>query len=152
MEKFSSRLKELRNSLSYKAFEKETGIPAATIERLEKVGKDAKSGQIEKICTAFGVSADWFLGLSDSRSGLNPAKTAPSCASAVKGVNLPASADKDAIIAQLVASNAQLVATVDRQSAEITRLSALIEKSRPQESIADILGEESSKKSKGEVG
>ena len=51
--------------MSYKQFEKRTGIPAATLERLEKTDTEIKSGQIIKICTTCGVSSDWFLGLGD---------------------------------------------------------------------------------------
>ncbi len=65
---FSVRIKEIRGSLSYKQFENKTGIPAATLERLEKIGADIKSGQIVKICITCGVTADWLLGIDGGKT------------------------------------------------------------------------------------
>ena len=63
MNNFSEQIKSLRNGLSFKSFERKTGIPAATLQYLEKPTSDIKGGQIIKLCKSLGVSADWLLGL-----------------------------------------------------------------------------------------
>ena len=44
-----------------------TGIPAATLQYLEKTNADIKGGQIIKLCQCFGKSADWLLGLDTAK-------------------------------------------------------------------------------------
>jgi len=63
MENFSSRIQILRNGMTFKAFERVTGIPAATLQYIEKTNSDIKSGQIIKLCKCFGVTSDWLLGI-----------------------------------------------------------------------------------------
>lgn len=60
------------------------GIPAATIERIEKGVTEAKVGHLVAYCRSCGVSADYLLGLSDSPSppgqGANSATNSPGAA------------------------------------------------------------------------
>ena len=57
------RLRELRGTLSYKAFSQKTGLDAASFERWEKGTSDIKSDALLKLCSVFQVSSDWLLGI-----------------------------------------------------------------------------------------
>ena len=57
------RLKELRGGLSQKAAALQVGIKQQVWNRYEKDETSPASDSIVKICTTFGCSADWLLGL-----------------------------------------------------------------------------------------
>ena len=63
---FADRVRSLRGKKSLKAMESITGIPAATIERIEKGLTEAKVGHVMAYHLSCGVSADYLLGLSDN--------------------------------------------------------------------------------------
>lgn len=103
-EKFSSRLKELRGSLSQKEMAKIIGIPQQTYAGWELGNRQPKLEIIGKIALQFAVSADWLLGLDDKSTSSRVTATGGSAA----------------------ASNGS-PATVNAHSPEITRLLGIIE-------------------------
>ncbi len=67
MNKFSERLKELRNEkgLSIRQLAKATNISNASISRWENGIQDITSVYIIILCKFFGVTTDYFLGMTD---------------------------------------------------------------------------------------
>lgn len=63
------RLKELRTSLriSQAAFADKIGMLQQQYSRYETGEREPQLKHIKKICSEFNVSADWLLGLSDTR-------------------------------------------------------------------------------------
>ncbi len=84
MANFPERVRSLRGSKSLKYMESFTGIPAATIERIEKGVTEAKVGHLKAYCRSCGVNADYLLGLSDDPTppgrGSNSATNSPGAA------------------------------------------------------------------------
>ncbi len=64
MKNFPDRLESLRDGLTQKQMSSKIGIPLNTYTNWIRGINVPKSDQLEKICTVFGVSADWLLGLS----------------------------------------------------------------------------------------
>ena len=75
---FVERLKELRGSLSQSEFANKIGAKQTTYSSWERGIKEPGIFAIISISNTFGVSADWLLGLSDSRDS----REAPSAAAA----------------------------------------------------------------------
>ena len=75
MEKFSERLKELRQSkgLSQNALAKELGVSSRNYQRYEYGEIDAPVSALIAAMRYFGVSADYLLGQSDTPSILKGA-------------------------------------------------------------------------------
>lgn len=69
MKKISVRLKEARGNLSQVAAARKVGISQQAWARYESNGCSPNVESLIPICRAFGVSADWLLGLSDRRDG-----------------------------------------------------------------------------------
>jgi transcriptional regulator with XRE-family HTH domain len=69
MNKFSSRLKELRNSGSQSHFSQMLGVSQQKYSRWETGRFEPSISEILTICKTMGVTSDWLLGLSDERSG-----------------------------------------------------------------------------------
>lgn len=72
MESINTRLKDLRYEygkakLSQEEMAEMTSIPRATIASNEKEGKTVSSDDIIKYCKAFNISADYLLGLTNTR-------------------------------------------------------------------------------------
>jgi transcriptional regulator with XRE-family HTH domain len=63
MQNFSDRLESLRGSLTQKQMASKIGVPLNTYTNWIRSVNVPKSDQLEKVCTVFGVSADWLLGL-----------------------------------------------------------------------------------------
>ena len=84
MATFPDRARELRGKKSLKTMESFVGIPAATIERIEKGATEAKVGHLVAYRRSCGVTADYLLGLSDDPSptgqGSNTATNSPGAA------------------------------------------------------------------------
>ena len=65
---FSSRLKEARNGLTQTQAAEKVGLSQQGWARYE-LGKVMPGAEaIHQICSSFGVSADWLLGLSELKS------------------------------------------------------------------------------------
>ena len=80
---FVSRLNELRGEMSVAAFARSLNMPQPTVDRYFK-GRVPSIEVLTTICTTFGVSADWLLGLSDNRE---PTRT--SCEAPQRGPSQP---------------------------------------------------------------
>jgi transcriptional regulator with XRE-family HTH domain len=65
MKVFSDRLEKLRGSQTQRAFAKKLGVPLNTYTNWVRKINCPKTDQLGKICTEFGVSSDWLLGLDD---------------------------------------------------------------------------------------
>ena len=63
-----ARIKEVRGNLSQKAAALKCGIKQPVWNRYEKDESSPASESIVKICTTFGCSADWLLGLTGHTS------------------------------------------------------------------------------------
>jgi len=70
MTKFSDRLKALHGDKNTTEFARSIRIPQATIYRYLE-GRIPTGEYICKICDACNCSADWLLGRSESRFGIN---------------------------------------------------------------------------------
>ena len=68
MSLFSERLKSLRGNMSQAEAAAKIGITAQTLGRYENEQRKPDSETILLICKHYGVSADYLLGLSDSKS------------------------------------------------------------------------------------
>ena len=66
MEIFFSHLHELKGSQSTAAFARSIGIPQPSMDRYLK-GRVPTVEVIKLLCSVYNVSADWLLGLSQSR-------------------------------------------------------------------------------------
>lgn len=66
---FSTRLKSLRGNESQKAVAARLGVAQQTYGGWEMGQREPSFTALRGIALAFGVSADWLLGLSDVRSG-----------------------------------------------------------------------------------
>ena len=78
MENFSARLREIRGDLSKNQAAARAGIKQQNWTRYENGQVLPGAEAIRQICVAFGVSADWLLGLADNqpRNGTNELKVA----------------------------------------------------------------------------
>ena len=65
--KFSTRLKELRGSISQNQFARKIGAKQTTYNYWESGLKEPSMASIIQISMTCGVSADWLLGLSGER-------------------------------------------------------------------------------------
>ena len=74
MKKFSDRLKELRGTRSQSEVADLLGIKQNAWSRYELGAATPGADMLIQICTTFGVSADWLLGLSDDRGGVSPSE------------------------------------------------------------------------------
>ena len=66
------RLKELRGSMSQAAFANRIGIKQTSYSAWERGVKEPGATVVAKIASAFGVSTDWLLGMSDDRRSTAP--------------------------------------------------------------------------------
>ena len=66
------RLKELRGSMSQAAFANRIGIKQTSYSAWERGVKEPGATVVAKIASAFGVSTDWLLGMSDARRSTAP--------------------------------------------------------------------------------
>lgn len=66
------RLKELRGSLSQAGFASRIGIKQTSYSAWERGVKEPGASVVAKIASAFGVSTDWLLGMSDDRRATSP--------------------------------------------------------------------------------
>ena len=64
---YGSRLKQLRNTegMTQSEYAQRLGMEQPNYQRLERGTLDIKISMLINICTTFGVSADWLLGLSE---------------------------------------------------------------------------------------
>ena len=69
MKNFSERLESLRSDLTQKQMASKIGVPLNTYTNWIRSINVPKADQLEKICTVFGVSSDWLLGLSQPQTG-----------------------------------------------------------------------------------
>jgi hypothetical protein len=60
------KLLELKGDDSYEQMHEKTGIGSSTMFNYLH-GRDVPGRMIVKICLAYGVSADWLLGLNDTK-------------------------------------------------------------------------------------
>ena len=67
MEKIFVRLLELKKEQSVAAFARSIGVPQQTMDRYLK-GREPPIDVIVQLCLVYKVSADWLLGLSESKS------------------------------------------------------------------------------------
>lgn len=75
MKKFGERLESLRGEKTQKEFAALYDIPLNTYTNWVRGIREPSANALVKLCTQLDVSADWLLGLSDSRGG--SAATAP---------------------------------------------------------------------------
>jgi transcriptional regulator with XRE-family HTH domain len=73
MKNFSDRLESLRGHLTQKQMASKIGVPLNTYTNWIREVNVPKSDQLEKICTVFGVSADWLIGLKASTNSTSQA-------------------------------------------------------------------------------
>lgn len=62
-------LKQIRGSMSQAKFSLQIGVKQTTYSSWETGRKEPSLGTLAGIAKHFGVSTDWLLGLSDSRTG-----------------------------------------------------------------------------------
>lgn len=67
MKRFGSRLEELRGENTQKQFAELLDIPLNTYTNWVRGVREPSATAIVNLCTQLDVSADWLLGLSDSR-------------------------------------------------------------------------------------
>lgn len=67
--RLAEALKQIRGSIPQTAFSRNLGIPQQTYSRYESGVSEPSLGMLCKIARHFGVSTDWLLGLTDSRTG-----------------------------------------------------------------------------------
>ena len=67
MSVFAQRLKELRKQASQRAFSQILGVNQQKVSRWETGRFEPSLDEVITICNSLHVSADWLLGLSDSR-------------------------------------------------------------------------------------
>jgi len=72
---FGEKLRTLRGTMSKLEFCKKLGIPYSSYTRFENQNRTPDWESIIKICEIMGVSADWFLGLSDHQITLTTSST-----------------------------------------------------------------------------
>lgn len=65
--KFVERLKELRGTMSQEEFAAKIGEKQTSYSAWERGAREPVISVLENISNRLGVSADWLLGLSDSR-------------------------------------------------------------------------------------
>jgi hypothetical protein len=106
MKKVTDRILELVGEQKPAKFAKNCGIPQQTFDNYIH-GRTPNADNIVKICSTNGVSADWLLGLSDSR---NP------------GTSVTASGGSAA-----ASHNSTATVTGGTTSAELSRLLGIIE-------------------------
>jgi transcriptional regulator with XRE-family HTH domain len=75
MKNFSDRLESLRGNLTQKQMANKIGVPLNTYTNWVRNVNVPKSDQLEKICTVFGVSADWLLGLKPPTNPISQASS-----------------------------------------------------------------------------
>lgn len=66
---FGSNLRKLRGSMTQTEMAGIFGVKQNTYSQWENDYKEPSISTIRAICSHFGVSADWLLGLSDDRHG-----------------------------------------------------------------------------------
>ena len=76
MKKLGTRLETLRGEKTQKEFSALCGIPLNTYTNWVRGICEPSASALVKLCTTFGVSSDWLLGLSDERAGGSAAPTA----------------------------------------------------------------------------
>lgn len=77
---FITRLKELQGQNSVTAFARYLELPQNTVDCYVKGRRKPSVELVTRVCKKCGVSADWLLGLSDTREpseGAAPAKALP---------------------------------------------------------------------------
>lgn len=63
----STRLRELRGSMSQQDFANKIGVKQTSYSSWERGVKDPAASTIATIASTFGVSSDWLLGLSQTQ-------------------------------------------------------------------------------------
>lgn len=115
MKTIGTRLKELRGTETQANLAKRLGISQQGWARYE-TGKILPGAEvIRQICSTFGVSADWLLGLSDVRT------TAQSVESPMMTTHKPQNLQRDDVAFELSAIRRQL----EQQQREIAALKEL---------------------------
>ena len=71
------RLRELRGNASQSDFANKIGVKQTSYSSWERGVKDPAAQTVAQISSTFGVSADWLLGLTDSREGRCDAPVTP---------------------------------------------------------------------------
>ena len=66
MKIFSDRLESLRSDLTQKQMAAKIGVPLNTYTNWIRSINVPKADQLQKICTVFGVSSDWLIGLTQA--------------------------------------------------------------------------------------
>ena len=69
MQNFLERLKIVQNGLSVSAFARQIGMNQKTVDLYMKGERKPSVEFITSICSSFGISADWLLGLPDRSGG-----------------------------------------------------------------------------------
>lgn len=69
MKKFGERLESLRGAKTQKEFAALYDIPLNTYTNWVRGIREPSASALVKLCTQLDVSADWLLGLTDSRGG-----------------------------------------------------------------------------------
>jgi transcriptional regulator with XRE-family HTH domain len=106
MKNFSERLESLRRDLTQKQMASRIGVPLNTYTNWVRNVNVPKSDQLEKICTVFGVSSDWLLGLSTA----------------------PPPIDKQCLAAGEIVGSSPECLPCKKKDAEINRLNKIIDK------------------------
>lgn len=76
MYNFLKRVEEVKNSLSTSAFARELGMGQKTVDFYLRGERKPSVEFVVNICSKFGVSSDWLLGLSDDKERGGSAATA----------------------------------------------------------------------------
>ena len=90
---FLTRLKELQGDIPVAAFARFLEMPQKTVDTYFKEQRKPSVEFIVRVCSKCGVSADWLLGLSETRAPLNVA--APTSVLPIKPRKNPFTADTD---------------------------------------------------------
>lgn len=80
------RLKELRGSLSQAKFASDLGLPQQTYANYETGRSEVGLSLLCDLASRFGVTTDWLLGLSDSKSQQPVAASAPISQAKLEGL------------------------------------------------------------------
>lgn len=100
----SARLKALQGAMTQRDFAEKLDFPLNTYTNYLRGVSSPSIEAVKIICTRFGVSSDWLLGLSDTRTGHVESKTIAQTTSGQAPPACASCAAKDATIAQLSAT------------------------------------------------
>lgn len=76
LERLLERVAELRENMSVSAFARKIGLNQKSVDQYVKGERKPSAEFLFAVCSKCGVSADWLLGLTDTRTGAGPVVTA----------------------------------------------------------------------------